>query len=139
MTRPTSPPPVPPPSIRVLAAVIAQQDRVLLGCRPAHKRHGNLWEFPGGKVEPGETDFDAMARELREELGVQLVSLGAERCVARDGASPYEIVFVDVTVRGTPQALEHSALAWVPVSSLGEYALAPSDVVCAEVLRQFAA
>jgi mutator protein MutT len=121
-------------SVRVLAAVICRDGRYLLGRRPAGKRHGGLWEFPGGKVEPGESDVEAMARELREELDLTLVALGDERCVARDGASPFEIVFVETEVSGTPRPLEHAELAWVAAAEMADYALAPSDVVCARVL-----
>lgn len=77
----------------------------------------------------------ALARELCEELDLTLVTLGAQRCVARDGTSPFEIVFVDAVVRGTPRALEHAALAWITPAKFGEYMLAPSDQVCARALR----
>jgi 8-oxo-dGTP diphosphatase len=122
--------------IRVLAAVITRDERWLLGLRPYGKRHAGRWEFPGGKVEPGESDHDAMARELREELGLTLVALGAERCVRRDGASPFVITFVDAVVTGTPVPHEHVALAWVAAHEFAEYALAPSDLACAEALAQ---
>jgi 8-oxo-dGTP pyrophosphatase MutT (NUDIX family) len=59
----------------VLAAVIRRQDRYLVCRRPAHKRHGGLWEFPGGKLEPGETLLEAARRELREELGAEVSDL----------------------------------------------------------------
>lgn len=123
-----------PNTIRVLAALIARDGRWLLGLRPDGKRHAGQWEFPGGKVEPGESDAEAMARELREELDLTLVSLGAERFVQRDGDSPFEITFVEVTVSGTPRALEHAALAWVSAEELAHYPLAPSDLACAQVL-----
>ena len=123
-----------PPPIRVLAAVIARDDRWLLGLRPHGKRHAGRWEFPGGKVEAGESDHEALARELREELGLTLVSLGAERCVQRDGDSPFTIVFVDAHVTGTPTPHEHVALAWVAAHEFAEFALAPSDLTCAAVL-----
>jgi mutator protein MutT len=61
---------------RVVAAVIQRNDQYLLCQRPAHKRHGGLWEFPGGKVHDGETDFDAISRELTEELEVGVVRVG---------------------------------------------------------------
>ena len=57
--------------MRVLATVIRRDGRLLVCQRPSHKRHGGLWEFPGGKVEPGESDLAASRRELAEELGVE--------------------------------------------------------------------
>ena len=60
----------------VLAAVIQRGTSYLVCRRPADKRHGGLWEFPGGKLELGETHFDAAKRELREELGVRALSVG---------------------------------------------------------------
>jgi mutator protein MutT len=127
------------PPQRVLAALIHRDGRWLIGRRPAHKRHGGLWEFPGGKVEPGEDDVAAMARELREELGLTLTTLGAERCVVHDAGSPFEIVFVDVEAHGEPVAHEHEALAWVALHEFGAYALAPSDAACVRQLREAAA
>ncbi len=124
-----------PPPIRVLAAVIERDGRYLLGLRPAGKRHAGQWEFPGGKVEPGESDAQAMARELHEELGLGFVAVGHEVCVQHDGASPFEIHFLAVTVTGEPVAHEHEALAWIAPHEFGSYPLAPSDAVCAAVLR----
>ncbi len=122
--------------IRVLAALIHRDGRWLLALRPAGKRHAGCWEFPGGKVEPGESDHDALARELREELGVTLRSIGAERCAHRDGDSAFEVVFVDAVVDGIPYAHEHAALAWVSADEFSAYPLAPSDAACAAELAR---
>ncbi len=113
--------------IRVLAAVIARGDRYLVCRRPAQKRHGGLWEFPGGKLEPGEDDAEAARRELREELGVQVSSVGEEAFAVHDEGSPFLIAFVPVEIEGEPTCLEHSALAWATPAELLAYALAPSD------------
>lgn len=112
---------------RVLAAVIARGDRYLVCRRPAHKRHGGLWEFPGGKLEPGEGDAEAAARELREELGVTVSAVGDELLAVHDDGSPYLIAFVPVRINGEPECLEHSAMAWATPGELLHYALAPSD------------
>ncbi|GMV10868.1 MAG: DNA mismatch repair protein MutT [Gemmatimonadota bacterium] len=112
---------------RVLAAVIARGGRYLVCQRPAHKRHGGLWEFPGGKLEPGEGDADAATRELREELGVTVSSVGSELLAVHDAGSPFLIAFVAVCIDGEPACLEHSALAWAAPDELLQYELAPSD------------
>lgn len=114
-------------AIPVLAAIIRRGDRYLLAKRPAHKRHGGLWEFPGGKLEPGESWLDAAARELREELAVDVVSIGEPVFRRRDPASAFEIVFVEVEIRGEPEALEHEQVQWVTVGELAGLELAPAD------------
>lgn len=116
-----------PTPIRVVAAIIERHGRLLVCRRPEHKRHGGLWEFPGGKVEPGESHADALRRELREELAVEVVDVGEVVFSRADPGSPFVIDFVPVTIEGEPRALEHSALAWVAPEGLGDYALAPSD------------
>src|SRR5262245_57034519 len=111
----------------VIAAVI-QKDGLFLVCRrPAHKRHGNLWEFPGGKIEPGETLFDAARRELEEELRLTVTNVGVVRLAVPDIASGYVINFVDVEVSGEPKLIEHAELAWASGEQLLELPLAPSD------------
>lgn len=113
--------------VAVLAAVIRRADRLLLARRPAHKRHGGLWEFPGGKLEPGETWGDAAARELREELGVQVTAVGEPLFRHRDPGSPFEIVFVTVETAGEPRALEHDALRWVDQDAMAALPMPPAD------------
>src|SRR5690606_37599200 len=81
-----------PESIRVLAGVIERRGELLLCQRPLHKRHGGLWEFPGGKVEPGEEDLDALRRELAEELGVEVLDVGTPEQVVQDPGSPFLVV-----------------------------------------------
>lgn len=115
------------PLIRVLAAVIREGDRYLACQRPAHKRHGGLWEFPGGKVEKGESDLDGMRRELREELGVEVVDLGRELFAIHDADSPFLIVFKETTIQGTPVCIEHIELRWGQMADLAQLPLAPSD------------
>ena len=114
--------------IRVVASVIEIEGKLLLCQRPAHKRHGGLWEFPGGKVEPGESDFEAVARELAEELGVRVLEVGAVELSVRDPGSEFVIEFLPVVIEGEPRALEHAALAWVGEEELPGLALAPSDL-----------
>lgn len=113
--------------IRVLASVIERNGRLLICRRPAHKRHGSLWEFPGGKLEQGESDFDAVSRELTEELAVVVRSVGDVHFAIADPGSDFQIEFVDVVIEGDPSCLEHEALEWVQPNNLLNYELAPSD------------
>jgi mutator protein MutT len=119
--------------ILVLAAIIRRDGDLLLCKRPSQKRHGTLWEFPGGKLLPGEDLEGAAKRELREELGVDVVSVGRIVFEQQDPGSPYLIRFVEVTISGAPRPLEHEELAWVPPTNLLRYALAPSDRAFATV------
>jgi 8-oxo-dGTP diphosphatase len=121
--------------VRVLAAVIQRQERYLVCLRPRHKRHGGLWEFPGGKLESGETLRDAAHRELAEELGVEVVAVGDCLFSQLDPSSPFVIEFVRVEVLGEPRAIEHLELRWVTGTEMVDLQLAPSDRAFAESLR----
>ncbi|MGD9681802.1 MAG: (deoxy)nucleoside triphosphate pyrophosphohydrolase [Candidatus Obscuribacterales bacterium] len=114
---------------RVLAAVIERRGRFLLCRRPPRKRHGDLWEFPGGKIETDETISQAAARELKEELCLTVRSVGAVLLKVPDPASGYLICFTAVEAEGEPVLLEHSELAWVASDGLLALDLAPSDRV----------
>jgi 8-oxo-dGTP diphosphatase len=114
-------------TVRVLAAVIRDADRYLVCLRPAHKRHGGCWEFPGGKLEPGETLLQAARRELREELGVEVLSAGEPVFRRQDPNSPFLIEFVEVQISGVPRALEHDEIRWLNARELRSLNLAPSD------------
>ena len=117
--------------VRVLAAVIQRGGRYLICRRPDYKRHGGLWEFPGGQLEPNETLHDTAVRELREELGVAVSAVGDVLYRARDHGSPFLIEFTPAVISGEPACREHSALAWVPGGELRAYDLAPSDAAFA--------
>lgn len=114
-------------SVRVVAAVVERDGRYLVARRPPHHRHGGLWEFPGGKVEPGESDQQATARELREELAVQVLDVGPIVAHHADPGTAFVIVFRRTDIEGDPQAIEHSALAWCTVEELRRLQMAPSD------------
>jgi mutator protein MutT len=118
---------VPETLIPVLAAVINRDGHLLVGKRPRHKRHGGLWEFPGGKLLDRENFERAARRELREELGVEVVSVGRLLFEQRDPSSPFLIQFVEIVIQGEPQPLEHEDLAWVSPARLLNYDLAPTD------------
>ena len=122
----------------VVAALIWEGDRFLACQRPAHKARGLLWEFVGGKVEPGETHEQALVRECREELGVT-VAVG--ECFLR---VVHE--YPDLTVRltlfraaiaeGVPQKLEHADLRWLTVEEMDAYPFCPADEVILQALRE---
>ncbi len=113
--------------IRVVAAVIERDGRYLLGRRPVDKRHGGLWEFPGGKLDDGESVEDAVARELREELGLGVRRVGRHLRSFEDDGSPFVIEFHVVEVLGEPVAHEHESLGWFTPAELTEMSLAPAD------------
>jgi 8-oxo-dGTP pyrophosphatase MutT (NUDIX family) len=110
-----------------VAAVIRRDDRYLVGRRPPTKRHGGLWEFPGGKLLDGESRLDAATRELDEELGLGVVSLGRLLFSVEDPGSPFVIEFHETDVSGTPRALEHTEIGWFTMDELARMELAPAD------------
>ncbi len=111
-----------------MAAVIRRDGQFLICRRAAEKHHGGLWEFPGGKVEEGESDHQAIGRELAEELDLEVLSTGNVLGLRVDPGSGFTIVFLDVVVSGDPVTLEHSEIAWVPRDRLLAYSLAPADL-----------
>ena len=113
--------------IRVVAAVIERNGQFLICKRPPHKRHGDLWEFPGGKLEPGESLQSAVHRELAEELGVEVRSCGGQLFSIDDPDSNFVIEFHPVEIDGEPACLEHSALTWAAIPAMLLKDLAPSD------------
>lgn len=114
-------------SVPVIAAVVERGGRYLVAKRPVQKRHGGLWEFPGGKLKEGEGMLEAARRELREELALEAVAIEGEELAVRDPGSPFRIVFARVRVRGEPRALEHAEVAWRSPRELEAMALCPAD------------
>lgn len=105
--------------------------------RPAHKARGTLWEFPGGKVEPGETKEQALARECREELGVGLAvgTLFAETSYSYTDLTVHLMLFNAEIIEGEPRALEHSDIKWITAEEISQYDFCPADVSFLEKLR----
>jgi len=124
--------------IPVVAAVIrrdTRRDTRYLVCRrPANKRHGGLWEFPGGKVGDGETHAEAVRRELSEELELEATEVGAVLFSASDDRAPFVIDFVETVARGTPVLHEHSEIGWFTAEELVSLPLAPADALFASSL-----
>ncbi len=125
------------PVLHVVAGVIIRAgDNVLAAqCPPGHN-HAGLWEFPGGKVEPGETHAQALARELREELGVA-VRVGPHLGTVHHEQPTRTIALHAYFCRvesGEPQALEHTALRWLTLPELPALAWATADRTLSERL-----
>lgn len=122
----------------VVAALIWDKNKFMICQRPAHKARGLLWEFAGGKVEPGETKQQALVRECREELAVTL----AVGDVFMDVTHEYPDLTVHLTLfnaviaEGTPQKLEHNDLRWITVDEIPAYAFCPADKTILEKLRR---
>lgn len=113
--------------ILVVAAVVERDGRWLLGLRPRGKRHAEMWEFPGGKVEEDETPTDAIRRELLEEMSLEVTDVGRHRVTIADRDSPFEIAFYDVSTEGEACAIEHASVGWFTVEELTALPLAPAD------------
>jgi 8-oxo-dGTP diphosphatase len=117
--------------VTVVAAVIERDGAVLICQRAAGKRHALKWEFPGGKVEPGEESRRALARELEEELGVRAV-IGAE--ITRypyqyPGRTPILLIFYHVTeFEGEVENREFADVRWAPRVRLPEFDFLEGDV-----------
>jgi len=120
------------PLLLVVACALVDADRrVLIAQRPEGKSMAGLWEFPGGKVEAGETPEAALIRELGEELGIET----KEACLAplSFASHAYESIHLLMPLyvcrkwQGTPQAREHIALKWVRPQALRDYPMPPAD------------
>ena len=119
----------------VVAALIWDTNKFLICQRPAHKARGLLWEFVGGKVEPGETKEQALIRECREELAVTL----AVKDVFMEVDHQYPDLHVHLTLfngsilEGIPQMLEHNDIRWITTQEIPQYEFCPADE---EILRR---
>jgi mutator protein MutT len=122
--------------VRVVGGALERDGTWLAARRSATMREPDVWEFPGGKVEAGETDESALVRELREELGVEVCvgAFVAHASVAR-GDSRIELHVYEATiVSGEPQALEHAAVAFFTPEQLPDLRWAEADVPIVRVL-----
>ena len=122
----------------VVAALIWDGDRFLACQRPANKERGLLWEFVGGKVEPGETREQALIRECREELAitVRVDDIFMEVTHEYPDLTVHLTLFHAAIADGTPQMLEHNDLRWVTIQEMDELAFCPADEVILDELRR---
>lgn len=120
-------------------ALIDPDGRILLAQRPEHKSMGGLWEFPGGKVEPGETPEEALIRELQEELGINTwESCLAPLTFASHSYEEFHLlmpVFACRKWEGNPTPQEGQNLAWVRVNEMRTYPMPPADEPLIAMLR----
>lgn len=122
--------------VDVVAALIWDEDKFMICQRPASKARGLLWEFVGGKVEPGETKPQALIRECREELAVT-VDVGE---VYMELVHEYPDIKIRLTLfnaaiaEGTPQMLEHNDIRWIRVNEIPNYSFCPADTEILEKL-----
>lgn len=115
--------------VDVVAALIWNKNQFMICQRPAHKKRGLLWEFVGGKVEPGETKEQALIRECREELDI-ILEVG-------DVFMEVDHIYPDITIHltllhasiaeGKPKKLEHNDIRWISPTEIPQYDFCPAD------------
>ena len=124
--------------VEVVAALIWDKDKFMICQRPAHKARALLWEFVGGKVEPGETKGQALIRECQEELAITL-SVGN---VFMDVVHEYPDITVHLTLfnstisDGVPQKLEHNDIKWIAPAEIPNYEFCPADEAILERIKE---
>ena len=120
-------------------ALIDVDGRILLAQRPAGKSMAGLWEFPGGKVEPGETPEHALVRELQEELGIDTwSSCLSPLCFASHSYEDFHLLMPLFACRkweGIPSPREGQTLKWVHAQDLRDYPMPPADIPLIPILR----
>lgn len=129
------------PRLHVAVGVILQQQQVLLAKRHASKHQGDRWEFPGGKLEQGESVLSALGRELQEEIGITVTS--AEPLMQLSHDYPEREVLLDIYLvtafAGEPHGAEGQPLLWVPIQQLNTLALPDANQpIVTRLQQQFA-
>ena len=123
----------------VVAALIWKENTFMICQRPAHKARGLLWEFVGGKVEPGETKEAALIRECREELGiaVRVGNIFMEVTHVYPDLTVHLTLFHASIAQGTPQKLEHADIRWITAKEIPLYSFCPADEEILKKIQEF--
>jgi len=121
----------------VVAAFISEGGKFMICKRPENKKRGGLWEFVGGKVEPGERPRDALRRECREELDVDIEVGGEIASVVYEypDVAIRLTLFACVIVRGVPKLLEHSEMRYITAAETDLYAFCPADTGILDIIK----
>ena len=120
--------------VRAAAAVIERDGRLLVGLRLKNDSFGGYWEFPGGKLEPGENVVECLRRELREELEVEC-EIGERICVVRPNPGFRLTVHLGRILEGEPSVIEHEELRWATLEELADLRMLPADKPVLKKLR----
>ena len=116
--------------IEVVGAIIKDGDKYLIGQRPAQKSQGGLWEFMGGKIEPGETPEEALKRECLEELALEIENERIIDSVVHEyPEKTIRLTLIECNPKNgsVPQALEHQAIRWMTMEEMNKFEFAPAD------------
>lgn len=124
--------------VDVVAALIWDGEKLLICQRPAHKSNALLWEFVGGKVEPGESRAEALIRECREELDITVTvgDLFMELTHTYPDITVHLFLYHAAIAEGTPKMLEHNDLRWITPGEIPQYVFCPADDVILERIME---
>ncbi len=125
--------------LQVVAALIWRNGKFLICQRPADKKRALLWEFVGGKVEPGETPQQALRRECREELAID-VAVGDVFCEVTHTYpdTTVHLILFNASTDDTPRLLEHNDMRWITPQQIDEFEFCPADEEILERLKRLA-
>ena len=123
-------------TVQVVGAALVRDGRVLAARRTSPPHLAGLWEFPGGKVDEGETDAQALVRELREELAVAAEVGARVGPDLRIGETAVLRVYLATLLEGEPQLLDHDAVRWLAADELDDVPWIPVDAPVVDALRQ---